>query len=191
MRFQPIIPYVNANRDFVDSFFEKIASMGIKIVIVESIKIQSLKELTSILQVNPEIYNRLAKASNWEKIHKSSLKRPHKYLLSKILKEIKEKARKYELKIVTCREGLYHLDDLPICCGLNLMEHSLLRITLRELRPYLNNQNPYQKALKILAPHKYLDKKLDQIPQPLKTGLKSHILLLKRITTELTSRELS
>jgi len=130
LRLDPIIPYLNSEREHVEAVIEAAASIGVRFLVTSTYKARpdSLKRLANAF---PDLSARL------HRLYREEGAWLHGYwylplkLRKNMMEAVKKIAEKYGLEFATCREGLQYMHTASTCDGSHLiplrLKHSDLR----------------------------------------------------------------
>ncbi|RLG01893.1 MAG: hypothetical protein DRN49_00340 [Thaumarchaeota archaeon] len=175
LRLQPVIPgLVEAEIDLLE---EAASGLGVKQITVEFLResLDGLEKIYRLISVNHE-------KEIWEtySLEGEGLLRPSLQYRVKVLKIIKDAVRNIPLS--TCKEGLFHLEDVHDCCGFRFLsdERTAYRLTLREL--WRNEWNLDETLRKARSDERIIfGERLQLYPNPIRKILKAHENRLLRV----------
>ncbi len=178
-RLQPAIPGVTDVE--ARELCEQVKAAGARQVIAEVLRC-SPDEMEVIKSIS---IDRSAYSIEWTPYTKTPrpdgppLYRPPLFIRLRVLEAIRNAAVRAGLFFACCKEGLFHLDTAPDCCGMHFLESYALRLTLREAwKLSLDSKKPvsFNEVLRAVEENDlYLaGSKLDELPIPLSKPLKAH-----------------
>lgn len=145
VRIQPLIPFLNDDKDSLEELITSVSSAGAKQVIAEYYRFLSYQELADIITCIKDKSKRfkLINKHFWEKFPMGSHKRPRLYYRKKVYEYIREVTKRENLLFSICREDLYDLWTAPNCCGIQFLKDYRLKPTIREIILNLINNKVY------------------------------------------------
>ena len=172
VRLQPLIPFLNDDRDSLEELILSVSSAGVKQVIAEYYRFLSYRELINIIPCIKDKSKRLVLRNRnfWEKYPSGSHKRPRLHYRRKVYEYLRDITTREKLLFSLCREGLYDLWTAKNCCGIQFMKSYRLKPTLREIMLKTINEDVYVKK-----------DEFDNIPYvSLRRKLKKHYEILEK-----------
>lgn len=180
-RLQPLIPYINTEKSFLEEAIKTFAEIGVKQIISEFVRIRynEIKAFEKILELQGKDISKLHNEQLWEDITGTIQKRPIRSFRKEIFKQLAETAKKYNISFATCREGFFEYWTAKTCCGVHLMKGVLWRKTIYEIiykNKLTNNENifyfgkEYLKNFRIKRIREKLSQHFDILDEVLSTN---------------------
>ena len=180
IRYQPLIPGAS-DIDSVKDLFSQFKALGVKQVIVESIRCleEDILFLKGVLE-DREVYNLVWESYALRNEKEGRLRRPPLKWRLETFKMIRDLSVKFNIDFTTCKEGLFNLHTARNCCGIHLLngEKYVLRHTLYEAWMIYRKTGKvpyYDEIINNYGGDKYIyGEKLKLYPKSLRDGLKAH-----------------
>jgi len=134
LRFQPIIPYVSTDIDYIEEYVETAESLGVRHIIGEFLRIHSwrvLNELKRLHRKDRDFY-KLFNRGFWINYPLASCKHPPRAFRKRVYENINYICSRHGIKFSTCRETFFNYILDKDCCGVYLLRKRILRFTLYE-----------------------------------------------------------
>jgi len=198
VRYQPLIPGAS-DTDSVRDLFSQFKALGVKQVIVESIRCleDDILFLKGVLE-SRDVYDSVWESYALEDGVEGRLRRPPLKWRLEIFKTIRDLAERFNIDFATCKEGLFNLHTAKNCCGIHLMNEGkyVLRPTLYEAWIIYRKTGKlpyYDEIISKYEGEKYIyGEKLKAYPRALRRGLKAHEKkLIKILIDEKTAKHIA
>ena len=152
IRFQPIIPYVNSDEEYMEKIVSTVKAAGAKQIIAECYRYLTNKDLEPFSKILSQYYFRpLTNKQLWETYPESPYKHPKIGVRYEIFQQLLKITKKYSIDFSTCREGFYNLHTAKNCCGMHYFSKYYLRPTLYEIWKEINQEENLEKTIRKLS----------------------------------------